>query len=117
MSTKSKAVNLKVVGQGQATSEINVVSNMKKKDLIDEVVAISGAKPRDVKPIVEATLKALAAGLSGNDQIQIPPLGKIKVVKSKDVGGATSYTVKIRVPDAPEEPKIAAPLSEPNDAG
>ena len=71
---------------------------LRKKALVAAVVAATGRKPRDVRPVVEATLAALAQGLGGVDSAALAPLGKMRVIKRMhDAGGAvTSLTIKLR---------------------
>ncbi|HMO09835.1 MAG TPA: HU family DNA-binding protein [Paracoccaceae bacterium] len=72
-------------------------ANLRKKDLIDHVVAATGAKRRDVGPAVEATLAAIGEALERGEALTLPPLGRLRVVKRKDgakAGGAT-LTLKL----------------------
>lgn len=70
---------------------------LRKKDLIDRVVAASGAKKKVAKDVVEATLQVLGDALAAGDQLVLPPLGHAHRTKTKDTaaGGAT-LTVKLR---------------------
>ncbi|MEM6371350.1 MAG: HU family DNA-binding protein [Pseudomonadota bacterium] len=56
---------------------------MRKPELINAVVAQSGLKKKDVKPVVEATLAVLGAALQDNRELNLQPLGKIKVNREK----------------------------------
>ena len=70
---------------------------MKKKDFIDRVVERSGVKKRDAKPAIEATMAELADLLAAGRDLNLPPMGKLKSVKSKEVGdGAQVLTLKLR---------------------
>ena len=74
---------------------------VKKKDFIDRVVSRSGGKRRDVKPAVEAALAELADLLAAGGELNLPPVGKLKVVKSRDLGeGAQMLTLKLRTQKA-----------------
>lgn len=76
--------------------EIRVI---KKPELLDEVVLRTGLKKRDVKPAVEAALSVLGDALRDGAEVNVPPLGKLRVVKSKDLeGGAAVMTLKLRTP-------------------
>ncbi|WP_126977338.1 HU family DNA-binding protein [Frigidibacter oleivorans] len=70
---------------------------LRKKDLIDRVVAASGAKKKVAKDVVEATLQVLGDALAAGDQLVLPPFGHAHRTKTKDTaaGGAT-LTVKLR---------------------
>lgn len=72
---------------------------MKKPELLDEVVLRTNLKKRDVKPTVEAALAVIGDALRDGAEINIPPLGKLRVVKSKALeGGAAVMTLKLRTP-------------------
>jgi DNA-binding protein HU-alpha len=72
---------------------------LRKKELFERVVEVTGAKKKDVKPIVEATLKALGDALSAGDQLVLPPLGKAKVNQQKDLGSAEMLVIRLRRQD------------------
>ncbi|MFN3661675.1 HU family DNA-binding protein [Yoonia sp.] len=68
-----------------------------KADLFDQVVARSNLKKRDVKPAVEAALAVIGEALARGEDLVLPPLGKIRVIKTKDLGeGAQALTLKLR---------------------
>ncbi|WP_108814908.1 HU family DNA-binding protein [Loktanella sp. Alg231-35] len=72
---------------------------MKKPALFDEVVTRTNLKKRDVKPAVEAALAVIADTLREGTDVNLPPLGKLRVVKSKDLeNGASVITLKLRTP-------------------
>jgi len=72
---------------------------IKKPELLDEVVLRTNLKKRDVKPTVEAALAVLGDALRDGVVVNLPPLGKLRVVKSKPLdGGATVMTLKLRTP-------------------
>ncbi len=70
---------------------------MKKPELLDAVVARTNLKKRDVKPAVEAALAVIAEALVKGSDVNLPPMGKLRVVKSKELGeGAHVLTLKLR---------------------
>ncbi|SER97896.1 DNA-binding protein HU-alpha [Tranquillimonas rosea] len=71
---------------------------LKKKDLIDRVVAASGVKKRDAKPAVEATLAVLGEALSEGRDLNLPPLGKTKINNVKDKANARVLNLRLRRP-------------------
>lgn len=97
---------------------------LKKKELIDRVVAASGAKKKVAKQVVEATLEALGAALAAGENLQLPPFGKARTTRQKEApeGGAT-MVVKVRrggarkapvtAPVAEAAPAVTEPLAEP----
>lgn len=72
---------------------------IKKPELLDEVVARTSLKKRDVKPAIEAAFAVLADALREGATVNVPPLGKLRVVKTKPLdGGACVMTLKLRTP-------------------
>lgn len=70
---------------------------MKKPELLDAIVTRTNLKKRDVKPAVEAALAVIADALREGTELNLPPLGKLRIVKSKDIGdGAAVLTLKLR---------------------
>ncbi|PRY78895.1 DNA-binding protein HU-beta [Yoonia maritima] len=83
--------------QGDPIAE--VAPTLKKPQLFNEVVARTGLKKRDVKPAVEAALAVIGEALARGDELILPPMGKTRIVKTKDLGqGATLLTLKFRTP-------------------
>jgi hypothetical protein len=72
---------LKVVATPAASEAAAGV--LKLRDLIDSVATATGGKKPDVKKTIEATLAALGEALAGGKALTIPPLGKLRVVKTK----------------------------------
>ena len=71
-------------------------SVLKMKDLLDKVVAASGAKKADARGIIEATLAALGDALSNGDTLILPPLGRAKVSRAAEAGSGKAMTIKLR---------------------
>lgn len=70
---------------------------IKKPEFIDRAVGRTDVKKRDAKPAIEAALAVLAEALSNGEELNLPPMGKMRVVKSKDLGeGAKVLTLKLR---------------------
>lgn len=73
-------------------SESEAVTTFRLKDLVDTVAAATGAKKPEAKKAVEATLGALATALNAGSVLALPPLGKVRIVKTT----ATALTLKLR---------------------
>lgn len=73
---------------------------LKRKELIDLVVARSGMKKRDVKPVVDSMLEVLGQTLGEGREFNLPPLGKLKVQRMKDNDGTQVMVAKIRLQDS-----------------
>ena len=88
---------------------------LKKKDLIDNVVQITGAKKKTARDIVEATLKVLGDALSKGYMLNLPPFGKARVSRQQDADSGKPMTVKLRRSSAVRPPKEG--LADPEDNG
>jgi len=85
----------------KADPEVLIAENvmLKKPALLDAVVERTNLKKRDVKPAVEAALAVIGDALREGTVVNLPPLGKLRVVKSKSLdGGAAVVTLKLRTP-------------------
>ena len=71
---------------------------IKKPELIERVMAETGMKKKDVKPVVEAMLAVLGRALTKGEDLTVPPLGKLMVKRTKEAANATIVTVKLRHP-------------------
>jgi len=69
---------------------------VRKKELIERVVAVSGMKKKDVKPAVEAMLSVLGQALSNGEALNINPLGKVQVNRKKQIDNAEVLITRIR---------------------
>jgi nucleoid DNA-binding protein len=80
-----------------ATPTLAPTAQLKKADLLDQIVARSLLKKREAKPVLDAALALIGEALARGDELMLPPLGKIRVVKTKDLGaGAQVLTLKMR---------------------
>ncbi|MBB5721761.1 nucleoid DNA-binding protein [Loktanella ponticola] len=77
---------------------------IKKGELLDQVVEKCGVKRSDAKMVVEALFEVMATNLINEGDLHVPPLGKLKFIKSKEVGrGAKAITLKLRTPNTQTE--------------
>lgn len=84
---------------------------VKKAELIEQVVEATGMKRKDVKPVVEATLREISRVIAGGANMQIPELGKLMIHKRKELPGGEMVMLKLRRKTA------AKPLAEDDDNG
>ena len=77
---------------------------IKKPELIERVMAETGMKKKDVKPVVEAMLAVLGRALTKGEDLTVPPLGKLMIKRTKEAANATIVTVKLRHPKNPGGP-------------
>lgn len=82
---------------------------MKLRDLVARVVDATGAKKKNARSIVEATLDELGAALARGDDLNLPGVGRIRVARSSDRDGRAIMTLKLRGAGKPrsKEPKEA----------
>lgn len=72
-------------------------AEVKKAEFIDRVVARGQLRKREARAAIEAALAELADILTAGGELALPPMGKIKAVKVKDLGdGAQLLTIKLR---------------------
>lgn len=69
---------------------------VQKKDFVDRVVAATGAKKSEARPIIEATLEQLGEALSAGQTLAVPPLGRARVNLEKDQRGGDVITLRLR---------------------
>lgn len=81
---------------------------MKKKELIEAIVERSGIKKKDAKPVIEAMLDVLGKTLAEGRELNLQPLGKIKVNRTKDVQGGKVIIAKIRQSNRVPQPATPA---------
>ncbi|WP_299041335.1 HU family DNA-binding protein [uncultured Tateyamaria sp.] len=72
---------------------------MRKKELIEAVVAKSGMKKKDVKPAVEATLAVLGEALQDGRTLNLQPMGKVKINREKKLASGRMLVARIRQND------------------
>ncbi len=80
------------------TSTVPVVTGpeMKKKELVDRVVTRSGIKKKDAKPVVEAMLAVLGEAMAEGRELNLQPMGRLKVARVKDTGNGQVLVCRVR---------------------
>jgi hypothetical protein len=72
---------------------------IKKQQFLERAVANSGVKKKDAKPAIEAALALISEYLIAGEELNLPPLGKLKVNRIKDLPNAKVLVVKLRIPN------------------
>lgn len=80
---------------------------LKRAEFIDRVTALTGAKKKDAKPLIEATLAVLGDAIAAQEDINLPPLGKLKVQKRKSLDKADLLHCRLRRPHTMVKPAAA----------
>ncbi|MBD3765676.1 MAG: HU family DNA-binding protein [Rhodobacterales bacterium] len=87
------------------------VTRLAKKEFVDRVAAASGAKKKLAREIVEATLAALGDALSKGEDVVLPPLGRMRVSRSRDNASGEVLNIKLR--RGPSGGKAQKDVTEP----
>lgn len=81
-----------------ATSSARTKASMLRlRDLVDAVAKATGASKKDAKIAAVATLASLVAALKRGDDLNLPPLGRVRVAKAAAKDGAPVLTLKLRL--------------------
>lgn len=90
-------------------SQVNVAeSDLKKRELIDLVVARSGIKKKDAKPVVEAMLAVLGETIAEGRELNLQPLGKLRINRAVERGNGRVIICKLRQ-------SLSTPMTPGND--
>jgi nucleoid DNA-binding protein len=85
--------------------------SLKIKDLVTRVTEATGAKRKDVKVMVEATLKVLGEAMARGEDMNLPGFGRTRITRSAEKDGAAHLTMKVK--RAPHRAKhVDEPLAE-----
>ncbi|WP_299414570.1 HU family DNA-binding protein [uncultured Sulfitobacter sp.] len=80
----------------ETLSPVVVSNELGKKELFELVVARSGMKKKDVKPVVEAMLAVLGDAFAEQREMNLQPLGKMKVQRGKELPDGRALVLKLR---------------------
>ncbi|MGR3341991.1 MAG: HU family DNA-binding protein [Paracoccaceae bacterium] len=80
---------------------------VRRKELVERIVAASGLKPNAVKTILDAVLKEMGDILSSGEGLNVQPLGKLVVNRRKDIPGGQILNCKLRRKSATPESSAA----------
>lgn len=81
---------------------------LKLKALIEAVAVQTQVRKKDSKAVVEATLAAMGAALARGDDLTLPPLGRARVSRSKDLGGGEMLIIKLKRGGDKKPKKVSA---------
>lgn len=69
---------------------------MKKRELVDKVVKRAGVKKKDARQVVDAMLAVLGEALAESRELNLKPLGRLKVTKVRQINGGRMMICKLR---------------------
>ncbi len=69
---------------------------LRRKELVARIVASTGMKPNQVKSVLDGVLAELGNALAAGEAVNVPPLGKLVVKRSKTVGDHDIMVCKLR---------------------
>jgi nucleoid DNA-binding protein len=98
-----------------ASKPVVAEPDLKKKELIDQVVERSGIKKKDAKPVVEAMLAVLGETIADGRELNLAPLGKLRINRVKEANNGRVIICKLRQPKPVAKDPAAVPLAEDND--
>ena len=84
---------------------------IKKKEIVEHVAETTELNKRGARDALEATLGFIHARLSDGEEVQIPPLGKIRVVVQND-GTSRQKTVYRLILQKPKTEQDDPPAGE-----
>jgi len=70
--------------------------DLKMKTLVDMAVERSGVKKKDAKPAIEAALAILGEAIADGRDLNLPPLGKLKINRVKQIANGRVVICKLR---------------------
>lgn len=85
---------------------------LRKKEFLERIHVETGARKKDVREIVEATLKHLGEALANGETLALSPLGKLRVNRQVDKADAEMLIVKIRRDVAKPAKKVEESAAE-----
>lgn len=83
---------------------------MRKKELIDLVVARSGIKKKDAKPVIESMLAVLGQAIGDGRELNLQPLGKLRINRNVQKSNGRVIVCKLR--QSLREPRVKDPLAD-----
>ncbi|MCL6285544.1 HU family DNA-binding protein [Ruegeria sp. 2012CJ41-6] len=78
------------------SSPVVSAPELRKKELIEQVVARSGVKKKDAKPAVEALLEILGETVAQGRELNLQPFGKLKINRSEEKANGRVVICRLR---------------------
>ena len=105
------------VSPAGATSDAGAAKPAKQKltkeDFVSAVAERAGVKRGEAKPVIEAALEVLGEAVAAGRMLNLPGLGKIKVVRTRKLTGEKVFVTRIRQRDEAAAPEGDTPGKDP----
>ncbi|MEP3299718.1 MAG: HU family DNA-binding protein [Pseudoruegeria sp.] len=69
---------------------------LRRKQLLDRVAELADTRKQIAKPIIEATLSVIGEALANGEEVNLQPLGNIKIKRVSDSDSASVIHARIR---------------------
>lgn len=69
---------------------------LQKRQFLNAVAQRSGMRPAQIKDVVEAVLAELGDAIASGQTLALPPLGRARVNRQKDVSGSEVIILRLR---------------------
>lgn len=96
MGGKVQQSNESVEGGGALPGDPHVAQVVQKREFVDRVVALTGARRAEARQIIEATLAELGRVLEAGHTLAVPPLGRARIALERDARGGQVITLRLR---------------------
>lgn len=108
-SVKSAATTATSTATATPAKAASASVKVRRKEMVARIAASSGLKPNVIKTVLDSVLKEIGDALSNGESLDLPPLGKLSVNRSKHVKNAEILICKLRRNAAMAD--AAAPIS------
>ncbi len=83
-------------GGNSGNSSPRAAQIIQKREFIDRVLASTGGKKNQIKPVVEATLEELGKAFAAGETLVVPPFGRARVSMKKNIEGGEVINLRVR---------------------
>ncbi|MBW0157637.1 HU family DNA-binding protein [Sedimentimonas flavescens] len=120
MAKATRKTTKKTEAAPEAPARVAEAPVLRKKDFVERVAKISGAKKAVARDVAQAVLEVLSEALEKGETIALPPLGKMRVTRTAVNNGASVLHIKLKRGSADasgaaaqkDEKSAADPLAE-----
>ncbi len=74
-----------------------------KKEFVNRVLAASGRTRAEARPVIEATLEQLGLAFAKGETVTLPPFGKARVNRQRDIAGGEVLILRLRRRTTPDD--------------